>query len=155
VLLPDGTNVNHTLVEDGWCWWYRKYAPGDTVLERLEKDAREGKKGLWADPHPVPPWVYRKARRGQALDLSDLVPLGTETGGSVSSGSPPLLGAIEQNLASSTATSPYPVIGNRKSHIYHRPDCPNYSLVGPRNRVGFNSLAEAEKAGYRVAGSCA
>jgi endonuclease YncB( thermonuclease family) len=28
VLLPDGTNVNHTLVKEGWCWWYRKYAPG-------------------------------------------------------------------------------------------------------------------------------
>ena len=28
VLLSDGTNVNHTLVNDGWCWWYRKYAPG-------------------------------------------------------------------------------------------------------------------------------
>jgi endonuclease YncB( thermonuclease family) len=28
VLLPDGTNINHTLVKDGWCWWYRKYAPG-------------------------------------------------------------------------------------------------------------------------------
>jgi len=24
VFLPDGTNVNHTLVEEGWCWWYRK-----------------------------------------------------------------------------------------------------------------------------------
>jgi hypothetical protein len=32
VLLPDGTNVNHSLVKDGWCWWYRKYAPRDTVL---------------------------------------------------------------------------------------------------------------------------
>jgi micrococcal nuclease len=56
VLLLDGTNVNHTLVEEGWCWWYRKYAPGDTVLEGLENEAREAKKGLWADPHPVPPW---------------------------------------------------------------------------------------------------
>jgi hypothetical protein len=28
VLLPDGTNVNHTLVKDAWCWWYRKYALG-------------------------------------------------------------------------------------------------------------------------------
>jgi len=54
VLLLDSTNVNHTLVEDGWGWWYRKYAPGDTVLEGLEKDAREAKKGLWADPQPVP-----------------------------------------------------------------------------------------------------
>ena len=52
-----------TLVKDGWCWWYRKYAPGDTVLEGLEKEAREAKKGLWADPQPVPPWEWRK--RGQ------------------------------------------------------------------------------------------
>jgi endonuclease YncB( thermonuclease family) len=35
VLLPDGTFVNHTLVKDGWCWWYRKYAPEDRVLEGL------------------------------------------------------------------------------------------------------------------------
>ena len=41
VLLPDGTNLSHTLVKNGWCWWwYRQYALGDTVLEELEKDAR-------------------------------------------------------------------------------------------------------------------
>ena len=62
-LLPDGTHVNHTLVKDGWCWWYRKYAPGDTGLEGLEKEAREGRKGLWADPQPVPPWEWRKRSR--------------------------------------------------------------------------------------------
>jgi endonuclease YncB( thermonuclease family) len=60
VLLSNGTNVNHTLVKDGWCWWYRNYAPGDTVLEGLETEAREGRKGLWADPHPVPPCERRK-----------------------------------------------------------------------------------------------
>jgi micrococcal nuclease len=97
VLLPDGTNVNHALVEDGWCWWYRKYAPGDTVLEGLENKAREAKKGLWVDPAPLPPWVYRKAKRGQSFDLSDLVPLDAETEGSASSSGPPLVGAIEQD----------------------------------------------------------
>jgi endonuclease YncB( thermonuclease family) len=51
VLLLDGTNVNHMLVKDGWCWWYRKYAPRDTVLEGLEQEAREGQNGLWADPY--------------------------------------------------------------------------------------------------------
>jgi endonuclease YncB( thermonuclease family) len=66
VLLPDGTNVNHMLVNQGWCWWYRKYAPGDTVLEGLETEAREAKKGLWTDPHPVPPWEWRH-RRHEAL----------------------------------------------------------------------------------------
>ena len=63
VILPDGTNVNHTLVKDGWCWWYRKYAPLNTELEQLEKSAREARKGLWVDPHPVPPWEWRKQRK--------------------------------------------------------------------------------------------
>ncbi len=39
VLLPDGTNVNQVLLKDGWCCWFRKYAPCDTVLEGLEKEA--------------------------------------------------------------------------------------------------------------------
>jgi micrococcal nuclease len=82
VFLRDGMNVNQELVKQGWCWWYRKYAPGDTGLEGLEKEARGNKRGLWADPTPVPPWVYRKARRGQSLDLSDLVPLDAGTEGS-------------------------------------------------------------------------
>jgi len=33
-------------------------------------------------------------------------------------------------------------------------DCPNYSQVAAQNRVAFNSAAEAEAAGYRVAGNC-
>lgn len=63
VILPDGLNVNQELVKEGWCWWYRKYAPGDTLLEGLETVAREGKKGLWADPQPVPPWEWRNRGR--------------------------------------------------------------------------------------------
>jgi hypothetical protein len=39
---------------------YRKYAPADTVLEGLENEAREGRKGLWAYPQPLPPWEWRK-----------------------------------------------------------------------------------------------
>lgn len=60
VLLTDGTNIDHELVKDGWRWWYRKYAPGDTVLADLENDARKAKKGLWADPTPIPPWEWRE-----------------------------------------------------------------------------------------------
>jgi micrococcal nuclease len=60
VILPDGMNLNQELVKQGFCWWYRKYAPGDTVLEELEREAREVKKGLWVDPQPVPPWEWRK-----------------------------------------------------------------------------------------------
>lgn len=154
VFLLDGTHVNHALVEAGWCWWYRKYAPLDTELEQLEKSAREAKQGLWADPAPIPPWVYRKARRGQSLDLSDLVPLNSETENSGTSRGPPQLGAVKPESSPDSTSSLYPIIGNRRSRLYHRPDCPNYSQVAPHNRITLNSAAEAEKAGYRVTGNC-
>ena len=63
VFLSDGKNLNQELVRQGFCWWYRKYAPGDTVLEGLENEAREARKGLWADPAPIPPWEWRKRSR--------------------------------------------------------------------------------------------
>ena len=62
MFLLDGTKVNQDLVKQGWWWWYRKYAPLDTELEKLEKEARDSKIGLWVDPAPIAPWVYRKAR---------------------------------------------------------------------------------------------
>lgn len=62
VILPDGMHLNQELVRRGLCWWYRKYAPGDAVLEQLEKAAREAKKGLWAEPNPMPPWEWRKGK---------------------------------------------------------------------------------------------
>jgi len=103
VILPDGMNLNQELVEQGWCWWYRKYAPGDTVLEELEKSAREAKKGLWVDPAPIPPWVYRKARRGQSLDLSDLVPLDSGTENNATSRGPPQQGCTLNCSANSAS----------------------------------------------------
>jgi len=47
-----------------------------------------------------------------------------------------------------------PIVGNRKSRIYHRSDCPNYRDVSPRNRVPSATPAEAEAAGYRLAKNC-
>jgi micrococcal nuclease len=64
VLLPDGTNVNQRLVQDGWCWWYEKHAPKDLALQQSQQEAKEAKRGLWADAHPVPPWLYRRLHSG-------------------------------------------------------------------------------------------
>lgn len=63
VFLSDGTHVNHELVKDGWCWWYRKYAPKDIELKTLEEQARQSKKGLWGERAPVPPWEWRRDAR--------------------------------------------------------------------------------------------
>ena len=62
VFLSDGTNVNKMLVAGGWCWWYPKHASNGRELKRLESEARIGKRGLWADPYPVPPWEWQKWR---------------------------------------------------------------------------------------------
>ena len=63
VLLPDGTNVSRELVKAGLAWWYRRYSK-DKILAVLEWEARQTKRGLWADPHPVPPWEWR-SREGE------------------------------------------------------------------------------------------
>ena len=59
VILPDGRNLNREIVKAGFAWCYRKYAPRDAELEALESEARHAKRGLWVDPHPIPPWEYR------------------------------------------------------------------------------------------------
>ena len=60
IILPDGRNLNHEIVRAGFAWWYRQYARGDETLEQLEREAREGRLGLWADSAPVPPWEWRR-----------------------------------------------------------------------------------------------
>jgi endonuclease YncB( thermonuclease family) len=64
VVLADGRHLGAELVRAGLAWHYRRYA-SDPELARLEEDARRDKRGLWAEPAPVPPWVYRGARRAR------------------------------------------------------------------------------------------
>ena len=66
VILPDGRSLNAELVRAGLAWWYRRYAPDDETLERLEREAREARRGLWGDPEPIPPWEWRRGTRSGA-----------------------------------------------------------------------------------------
>ncbi len=63
VILPDGRVLNRELVKAGFAWWYRRYAPDDETLAQLEQEARGAQRGLWADPHAVPPWEWRVMRK--------------------------------------------------------------------------------------------
>jgi len=63
-VLLDGRNVNQSLVLNGWCWWSRQYAPKDIALQQAEEVAKAMRKGIWEDPNPVPPWLYRRLRSG-------------------------------------------------------------------------------------------
>jgi endonuclease YncB( thermonuclease family) len=74
VLLPEGDSLNELLVSNGLAWWYRRYAPDDHRLERLEAEARRSGRGLWGRDDPVPPWQWRRSDGGtgtQDKDCSD------------------------------------------------------------------------------------
>ena len=46
------------------------------------------------------------------------------------------------------------VVGNRRSHVYHKPACRGAATTAENNWVTFACEAEAEKAGYRRAKDC-
>jgi endonuclease YncB( thermonuclease family) len=58
-VLVDGHDMNLEQVRAGMAWWYRQYAKEQTLADRqlyelAENDARAARRGLWADPQPVP-----------------------------------------------------------------------------------------------------
>lgn len=59
VVSVDGVNVNLAQVQRGMAWAYTKYAR-DARIFAAEKDARSSRRGLWADPSPTEPWLYRR-----------------------------------------------------------------------------------------------
>ena len=64
----DGKDLGLAQIDAGLAWWFRLYANEQPPQERLTYDMAETKAyvdriGLWSDPHPVPPWEWRKTER--------------------------------------------------------------------------------------------
>lgn len=59
----EGINANEAMIQSGLAWVYRKYAKGYGHLYAFESEAKAAKRGLWADPDPIAPWDWRKAKR--------------------------------------------------------------------------------------------
>jgi endonuclease YncB( thermonuclease family) len=65
--------INMEMVHDGLAWRYVQYdEPGEFTA--AETDAREHHRGLWADPHPMPPWEWRKAKRQSSKSQRSALP---------------------------------------------------------------------------------
>ena len=66
-VLVNGRDVNLVQVERGMAWFYRQYqrdqSPNDRRLyEAAEDAAKAGKRGLWRDADPAPPWEFRRSK---------------------------------------------------------------------------------------------
>ena len=63
-VLVEGRDMNLEMLEEGMAWHYKKFDKNKRLSE-AEQSARAAKKGLWSDEHAVPPWDWRKDKRGR------------------------------------------------------------------------------------------
>ena len=67
-----GADANLAMVARGMAWHYVRFEAeqerGDrAAYAQAEREAREQRRGLWADPRPVAPWDHRKTH-GEARE---------------------------------------------------------------------------------------
>ncbi|MDP3778406.1 thermonuclease family protein [Methylotenera sp.] len=65
----NGKDVNLNQIKRGLAWHYKKYENEQDVEDRsiyanAEYLAQRDKIGLWFDANPIPPWDFRKQKRG-------------------------------------------------------------------------------------------
>ncbi len=59
-----GRDTSEAMVRAGAAWDYARY-DNDPAMPGLERAARAGRIGLWADPHAVAPWDWRRGFRSR------------------------------------------------------------------------------------------
>jgi len=57
VYCADGKLLSHELARAGLAWYYLRHSR-DKTIERIEREARATKRGLWSDAEPTPPWLF-------------------------------------------------------------------------------------------------
>ncbi len=121
-----GRDLSEEMVKAGLAWHFVRYS-ADRRLAALEQQARQQRRGLWADRSPLPPWQYRSDR-----------------------GAPQKVTPPPRSPAAPLPAGPYH--GNLSSRVYHATGCPDYNC---RNCTQvFSSRREAKAAGYRPHNAC-
>ena len=57
------TDINLQMLHDGYAWHYKRF-DSNPVYSAAESEARAARRGLWANPNPVPPEEFRPGRAG-------------------------------------------------------------------------------------------
>lgn len=104
------------------------------LFTRYVREAREDERGLWA-----PGSAGEDA--GTSRDAG---------GGSAAEGSPSAAGSGSPSSPSIGGA----YVGNRNTHVFHRPECSSVTAMKAGNRVGLSSRDRATGDGYRPCGRC-
>ncbi|MFM8576898.1 MAG: thermonuclease family protein [Limnohabitans sp.] len=67
VLSEDGRDLCLEQIQRGMAWHYKQYAAEQAADDRAQyrdadKMAQASRLGLWQEPDPTPPWVWRRAK---------------------------------------------------------------------------------------------
>lgn len=63
IWLPCGENLQKFLLKSGFAWVWPRYCRNCRDWEKLQAEAQENKRGLWANPDAIPPWEWRRGTR--------------------------------------------------------------------------------------------
>ena len=68
----EGKGVCDELIRAGLAWVYYLYCnlPICAEWKNLEAEAKEAKRGIWSEHNPIPPWEFRRKRKGPVTPLS-------------------------------------------------------------------------------------
>lgn len=55
----DGQDINLQMVREGMAWHYAHFYT-NTTYAAMEKEARLHRRGLWSNPNPIEPFIFRK-----------------------------------------------------------------------------------------------
>src|SRR5687768_13676460 len=63
VIVCDGVDASSEQVKRGMAWVFDRYAPRNSPLYGLQREAQATRRGLRSERHPVAPWDWRQRRR--------------------------------------------------------------------------------------------
>jgi len=74
-VLVEGRDVNLEQIRRGFAWHYKAYQREQSLMDRVlydaaETEARASGSGLWGYATPLPPWDFRREKRGLATNMS-------------------------------------------------------------------------------------
>lgn len=122
-LQVNGRDIGPELIAAGAAWNYPQFSRDDRFAA-LEAAARRARRGLWALPDPMAPWLFRASARAEGAGAS-------ARAGDVRTGG---------------------FHGNRRSRVFHAPGCEHYDCANCT--ATFESVAAAAAAGYRAHTAC-